>query len=84
MTSPLTQLVAPKHFAKQSAKDEFRLFPFGSPLLGEYALARLFSFPPLTEMFHFSGCALRSLMYQSLLGLLRGVFPFGHPRITGC
>ena len=32
----------------------FRLFPVRSPLLGK---SLLFSFPPVTEMFHFSGLA---------------------------
>ena len=43
---------------------DFELFPFRSPLLREYSLrlsikmrSNLFSFPPLTEMFHFSGFA---------------------------
>ena len=41
--------------------NRFRLFPFRSPLLGE---SRLFSFPPGTEMFQFSGFALQGLCIQ--------------------
>ena len=39
--------------------DRFRLFPVRSPLLRECPVRStgVFSFPPLTEMFHFSGYA---------------------------
>ena len=39
----------------------FGLFPVRSPLLGE---SRLFSLPPGTEMFQFSGFALQGLCIQ--------------------
>jgi len=39
---PSTQkLVVPKLLAEQGAKDEFRLFPFRSPLLREYSMLRI-------------------------------------------
>jgi hypothetical protein len=54
----------------------FRLFPFRSPLLRK---SRLFSFPPGTKMFQFSGLAsFRMTRHDS-----RRVAPFGHPRING-
>ena len=42
-------------------KNKFRLLPFRSPLLGECFrhTTDFFSFPPLTKMFQFSGCASR-------------------------
>ena len=39
----------------------FGLFRFRSPLLAE---SHSFSFPPLTEMFHFSGCRSARAMYS--------------------
>lgn len=41
----------------------FRLFPVRSPLLGK---SLLFSFPPVTEMFHFSGLA--TMNYEFIHG----------------
>ncbi len=58
----------------------FSLFPFRSPLLGE---SLLFSSPPGTEMFHFTGFAPPHLCIQR--GVHRHypvwVSPFGHSRI---
>ncbi len=62
----------------------FGLFRFRSPLLSEYLLI---SFPPVTEMFHFTG--LSSLTYFefqlriSYITIGR-VSPFGNRRIKGC
>src|SRR3984893_19094713 len=53
------------------------LFPFRSPLLRE---SRLISFPPVTEMFQFTGFALYAYVF-SIKYLLRGGFP--HSDITG-
>ena len=61
----------------------FRLYPVRSPLLGA---SRLFSLPPATEMFHFTGFPQPALCVQA--GVTRHdpcqVFPFGHPRIDAC
>ncbi len=54
---------------------KFGLFPFRSPLLGEYLLV---SFPPGTEMFHFPGYA--SAERQIVRVYLTG---FPHSDITG-
>lgn len=61
----------------------FSLFPFRSPLLRE---SLSFSFPPLTEMFHFSGCRLTGLCIHPVIVPLsrHWVSPFGDPRITAC
>ena len=61
----------------------FRLIPFRSPLLWE---SRLFSFPAVTEMFHFTALALTALYIQTAVSTHygRGVLPFGNPRIDGC
>jgi hypothetical protein len=54
----------------------FGLFPFRSPLLRK---SRLFSLPPGTKMFQFSGLAsFRITGHDS-----SWVAPFGHPRIKG-
>ena len=53
------------------------LFPFRSPLLRE---SRLISFPPVTEMFQFTGFALYAYVF-SIKYLLRGGFP--HSEIAG-
>src|SRR6201992_802070 len=53
------------------------LFPVRSPLLRE---SRLISFPPVTEMFQFTGFALYAYVF-SIKYLLRGGFP--HSDITG-
>ena len=42
------------------------------------------SFPPLTEMFHFSGFASLTLCIQMRITLSGWVFPFGDLRIKGC
>ena len=61
----------------------FRLLPFRSPLLGEY---RLVSFPPATEMFHFTGSS--SFVINHDIGCrtlpVRRVTPLGYLRVTGC
>ena len=61
----------------------FGLYPVRSPLLGA---SLLFSFPPVTEMFHFTGFPSTALCVQT--GMTRHyprqVFPFGHPRIEAC
>ena len=53
------------------------LFPFRSPLLRE---SRLISFPPVTEMFQFTGFASNTYLF-SVGYLLRGGFP--HSEIAG-
>ena len=53
----------------------FGLFPFRSPLLRK---SRLFSFPPGTKMFQFSGLALFRVMRHDS----HWVAPFGYPRIN--
>ena len=53
------------------------LFPFRSPLLRE---SRLISFPPVTEMFQFTGFALYAYVF-SIKYLLLGGFP--HSEIAG-
>ena len=55
----------------------FRLYPFRSPLLGA---SLSISFPPVTEMFHFTG----SPPYQGRMDCSMQVSPFRHPRIKGC
>ena len=54
-----------------------------SPLLTE---SRLISFPPLTEMFHFSGFAISSLFYSGRGDRIQScqVTPFGNRRVSGC
>jgi hypothetical protein len=57
----------------------FGLFPFRSPLLRK---SRLFSFPPGTKMFQFSGLA--SSAHAGITGHDSSwVAPFGYPRIKG-
>ena len=59
----------------------FRLVRVRSPLLAE---SRLISVPPGTEMFHFPGCRLRSLLIQlRITPDRRWIAPFGNPRIRG-
>ena len=62
---------------------EFGLYPVRSPLLGA---SLLFSFPPVTEMFHFTGFPLAELCIHS--GVTGHnpcqVFLFGNPRIKAC
>src|SRR5271170_2046983 len=53
------------------------LFPFRSPLLRE---SRLISFPPVTEMFQFTGFAPYTYLFSARY-LLRGGFP--HSAIAG-
>src|SRR2546430_12652621 len=53
------------------------LFPVRSPLLGE---SRLISFPPVTEMFQFTGFAPYTYEFSARY-LLRGGFP--HSEIAG-
>jgi hypothetical protein len=62
------------------ASPRFGLFRFRSPLLTE---SLSLSFPPLTEMFHFSGCgATRTIdSCECNGGLLHRVTPFGHRRV---
>ena len=59
---------------------EFGLFPFRSPLLGEYLTV---SFPPGTEMFHFPGLLSR-LKTGILKYYLKRVHSFGNLRVKGC
>ena len=69
----------------QPQRDEshwFSLFPVRSPLLRE---SLLISFPPVTEMFHFTGLASTRLCIQrEISGRTAEVSPFGHLRIKGC
>ena len=44
-----------------------------------FLLRGLFSFPPVTEMFHFAGYASFTLMVNDQQGLPVGVSPFGNP-----
>ena len=56
-----------KKFCKQNFKTQFykfRLFPFRSPLLRECAQNALFSFPPATKMFQFTGLFPHCPMYS--------------------
>ncbi len=61
----------------------FRLFRFRSPLLTE---SLSFSFPGVTEMFHFTPFGLVGLsIHPTITGCDTGwVVPFGHPRIKAC
>lgn len=55
----------------------FRLFPFRSPLLRE---SHMISFPPITEMFQFTGYPASS--YDGLILISQdGVTPFGNHRV---
>ena len=56
----------------------FGLFPFRSPLLRE---SHSLSFPPVTEMFHFTGFASSRLWIQRGIVIADGVSPFGNPWI---
>jgi len=44
------------------------------------------SFPPVTEMFHFTGYRFATLCIQVAMTeyYLRRVTPFGHPRVKAC
>ena len=42
------------------------------------------SFPPVTEMFHFTGFASHTLCIQVWITISGWVFPFGDLRIKGC
>ena len=61
--------------------DRFGLFPFRSPLLRE---SLLFSFPPATKMFQFTGLLSSDLWIQSAIQAhyRLWVSPFGHLRIV--
>ena len=61
----------------------FGLFRFRSPLLTE---SNSLSLPPVTEMFHFTGCCLATLCIQVAIieYYLKGVIPFGNPRVKAC
>ena len=63
--------------ATPDPKTWFGLFPVRSPLLRE---SRLISFPPVTEMFQFTGFAPHTYEF-SVQYLLRGGFP--HSEIAG-
>ena len=67
----------------QDKSQWFRLFPFRSPLLRE---SHSLSFPPLTEMFHFSGSRSIGTIYssQSTALLMQWVSPFGNLRFKDC
>ena len=58
----------------QRKPSRFRLFRFRSPLLTE---SHSLSFPPVTEMFHFTGCRDVSAMYSQKLDqvLTRSGYP---------
>ena len=73
VTSPTTPMQPRPH--------RFRLFPVRSPLLGE---SLLFSLPPGTEMFQFSGFAFQSLCIQlrNNWSSTSWVAPFGNLRIN--
>ena len=77
----------PQHLLHKGQRLErvrwFRLFPFRSPLLRK---SLLFSLPGVTEMFHFSPFALRSLWIHErvLRHDSQWVAPFGHRRVRGC
>ena len=61
----------------------FRLIPFRSPLLRE---SRFLFFPPVTEMFHFTGLPSTALYIQAGIRAHYHAWvpPFGNPRIKGC
>ena len=62
----------------------FGLLRFRSPLLSE---SLLFSFPPVTEMFHFTGLpSITYFEFQSWISYIAigRVPPFGNRRIKGC
>src|SRR6185437_6700593 len=60
----------------------FRLMRVRSPLLAQ---SLLFSFPPGTEMFQFSGCPLPALCVQAGVPCIAWrVSPFGYLRVKGC
>jgi hypothetical protein len=65
------------------ARDRFGLIPFRSPLLGE---SRFLSFPPVTEMFHFTGLPSTALCVQAGIRAHYHAWvpPFGDPRVIGC
>ena len=67
---------------RQSRSTRFGLIPFRSPLLRE---SRFLSFPPVTEMFHFTGLPSPALCVQAGIRAhyRTWVPPFGDPRIKG-
>ena len=67
----------PMHNACRLTCIGFRLYPFRSPLL---RASLSISFPPVTEMFHFTG----SPPLTRLPDCSGKVSPFGYPRINGC
>ena len=72
----------PAKFADMTL-EQFRLFPFRSPLLRK---SLLFSFPEGTEMFHFPSFSLFNLYIQLNVTehYSSWVFPFGNLRIKDC
>ena len=81
--SPLT---VPRHRIRNAgrlySRTRFRLMRVRSPLLAQ---SLLFSFPPGTEMFQFSGCPLPALCVQAGVPCIAWrVSPFGYLRVTGC
>ena len=67
---------------RQSRSTRFGLIPFRSPLLRE---SRFLSFPPVTEMFHFTGLPSPALCVQAGIRAHYDAWvpPFGNPRIIG-
>ena len=57
------------------------LFPVRSPLLRE---SRLISFPPVTEMFQFTGFASRTYVFSYWIEPKLWVSPFRHRRVEAC
>jgi hypothetical protein len=68
---------------RRDKSPRFRLFRFRSPLLTE---SHSFSFPGVTEMFHFTPCRFAGLSIHPAITALQGgwVVPFGNPRINAC
>ena len=58
-------------------------WPIPLSLATTYGIS-LISFPPLTEMFHFSGCPDAMLCIHMTSTMIGRVSPFGNPRISAC
>jgi len=76
----ILQLIPCRGPATPAPRRWFGLLPVRSPLLGE---SLLFSFPPGTEMFHFSGCRSLHPMYSDAGSLVVSQTGFPHSDISG-
>ena len=82
ITAP-TRVTHPSHLQRRFERVvlslRFELFPVRSPLLGE---SRSFSFLLVTEMFHFASLSRCSYEFTTTSSnKLKGVSPFGNPRV---